>query len=67
MVAALDAGVAQVENAYKAAGMWDDTVTIFSMCFVRSISFSAIFPLPANDREHAMCLREQVLTMEASQ
>ena len=30
MVAALDAGVAEVENAYKAAGMWDDTVTIFS-------------------------------------
>jgi len=30
MVAALDAGVAEVEAAYKAAGMWDDTVTIFS-------------------------------------
>lgn len=34
MVEALDAGVAQVENAYKAAGMWDDTVTIFSMYIV---------------------------------
>ena len=30
MVAALDAGVAEVEAAYKAAGLWDDTVTIFS-------------------------------------
>ena len=30
MVAALDAGVAEVEQAYKSAGMWDDTVTIFS-------------------------------------
>ena len=30
MVKALDAGVAEVETAYKAAGMWDDTITIFS-------------------------------------
>ena len=30
MVAALDAGVAEVEQAYKDAGLWDDTVTIFT-------------------------------------
>ena len=30
MVAALDAGVTEVEAAYKDAGIWDDTITIFS-------------------------------------
>lgn len=27
---ALDAGVAQVEQAFKDAGMWEDTVTVFT-------------------------------------
>ena len=30
MVTALDAGVAQVEQAFKDAGIWDDTVTVFT-------------------------------------
>ena len=30
MVAALDAGVAEVVDAYKAAGLWDNTVTVFT-------------------------------------
>ena len=36
MVAALDDGVARVEKAYIAAGIWDETILIFSTDNVRT-------------------------------